>query len=227
VILTIIDTETTGLPKHFPAGDGPEITEYCIATWDSDKPDGERVSDLIHVLVMPQHPPKPDAEGIHRTPDGFPLSFRADEWKHKKAKPWGQEDNKRIFQRLHGKHIGGSNPRFDIDRFRFEVDRFSTGGPRFEHHHRVMDLNAVGYPLYVTGKTESTGLVALAKYFEIEHDAHTSNGDVLASIAVFERLLDREIGYQRMRAFCSDLVECYSEPGEDQSLAEAAREAML
>jgi DNA polymerase III epsilon subunit-like protein len=223
--ITIIDTETTGLPKHFPDGSGPEITEYCIADWDSDKPDGERVTNLVHVLVMPQNPPPPDKEGIHRTPDGFPLSFRADEWKHKKAKPWGQEDNRRIFDRLHGKYIGGSNPRFDVDRFRWETDRFSKGGPRFEHHHRVMDLNAVGFPLWVTGKTESTGLVSLAKYFEIEHDAHTSDGDVRASIEVFERLLDRDLRHDRMQAFCRDLVELYG-ADEDPSLALAAREAM-
>ena len=51
-------------------------------------------------------------------------------------------------------------------------------------------------------------------------------GDVRASIEVFERLLDRDLRHDRMQAFCRDLVDCYSEPGEDQSLAAAARDAM-
>ncbi len=215
--LTFCDTETTGLPKHFPAGDGPEITEYCFATWEDGK-----TSDVVHVLVQPQNPPPADKEGICRTPDGFPLSYRPDQWKHAKAKPWSAEDNRRVFDRMHGAHIGGSNPRFDVERFRFEVDRFSKGGPRFEHHHRVMDLNALGYPLWVAGLVESTGLVALAKYFGVEHDAHTSNGDVLASIAVFEHLLDRSLRHDKMRDFLQEVVEMYSE--DDPSFAKAAAE---
>jgi DNA polymerase III epsilon subunit-like protein len=217
--ITFIDTETTGLPKHFPGGDGPEITEYCLATWDDGK-----VSDVTHVLVMPQNAPPADKEGICRAGDGFPLSYRPDEWKAAKAKPWGADDNRRMFAALHGCYIGGSNPRFDIDRVRWEVDRFSRGGPRFEHHHRVMDLNALGYPLWVAGLVESTGLVALAKYFGIKHDAHTSNGDVLASIAVFERLLDRSLRHDRMLEFCREVAELYG-GDEDPSLAKAAEEA--
>ncbi len=217
------DTETTGLPKHFPKGDGPEITEYCFALWE----DGE-TSEIEHAYIMPQNPPPSDpTTGTVRTPDGFPLSFRRDVWEQHNAKPWSREDNKLVFDRLHGAHIGGSNPRFDVDRYRFEVDRFSKGGPRFEHHHRVMDLNALGYPLWVAGHVESTGLVALAKYFEIEHDAHTSRGDVLASIAVFERLLDEFLFKpKRMREFLVEVVELYGGGGEDQSLADAATEAM-
>lgn len=219
--IVFLDTETTGLPKHFPSGAGPECTEYCLADWDDGK-----VSDLIHVRVMPQNAPPADPKtGVVRTPDGFPLSFRPDEWTAHNAKPWSAEDNRRVFDRLHGKYVGGSNPRFDLDRFRFEVDRFSKGGPRFETQHRIMDLNALGFPLWVAGVVESTGLVALAKYFNVEHDAHTSNGDVLASIAVFERLLDEFlIKPKRMREFLTEVVAMYEV--DDPSFATAATEAL-
>lgn len=220
--LTFTDTETTGLPKHFPAGDGPEITEYCFATWD----DGE-TSDLVHRYVQPQNAPKPDTEGIVRAEGGFILSYRPDVWRSEGARPWSADDNRLVFDRLHGARVGGSNPRFDLECFRWEVERFSSGGPRFECSHRLMDLNALGYPLWATGAVESTGLVKLAAYFGIEHDAHTSRGDVLASIAVFERLLDEFLFKpKKMRDFCESLVELYGVPGEDQSLAEAAREAL-
>lgn len=217
--ITFVDTETTGLPKHFPDGSGPEVVEYCFATWEDGK-----TSDLVHVLVQPQNPPPADKEGIVRTPDGFPLSYRPDQWKHAKAKPWSADDNRTVFTRMHGCYIGGSNPRFDVERFRFEVERFSKGGPRFEHHHRIMDLSALGYPLWVAGLVESTGLVALAKYFGVKHDAHTSKGDVLASIAVFERLLDRSLRHDRMLEFCREVVDLYG-GDEDPSLAKAAEEA--
>lgn len=219
--LTFVDTETTGLPKHYPDG-ACEITEYCFATWEDGK-----TSDGIHRLVQPQNAPAPDKDGICRTPDGFPLSYRPDQWKHAGAKPWGAEDNRLVFDRLHGANVGGSNPRFDLERFRFEVERFSKGGPRAEPSHRIMDLNALGYPLWASGAVESTSLVKLAAYFGIEHDAHTSNGDVLASIAVFERLLDEFLFRpKRMREFLVELVECYSVEGEDQSLAVAAGEVL-
>lgn len=221
MILTFIDTETTGLPKHFPKGDGPEITEYCLATWT----DGV-TTDLVHVRVMPQAAPKADpSTGVVRTVDGFPLSFRYDTWEAHNAKPWSAEDNRAMFSRLHGKHVGGSNPRFDLDRVRFELERFSKVGSRPEPHHRIMDLNALGFPLWVAGLVESTGLVALAKYFEIEHDAHTSNGDVLASIAVFERLLDEFlIRPKRLREFVESICEMYET--DDPSFVAAAREAL-
>ena len=221
--ITFIDTETTGLPKHFPQWDGPEITEYCLATWEDGK-----TSDVVHRLVMPKAAPTPDAEGICRTPDGFILSYRPDVWKQGKAKPWGTEDNKIMFARLHGAYIGGSNPRFDLTRVRWEVDRFSVGGPRFEESHRILDLNALGYPLWVAGLVESTGLVALAKHFGIKHDAHTSNGDVLASISVFEHLLDEFLTRpKRMREFLAEVVVLYTVDGEDTTLANAALEAMF
>jgi DNA polymerase III epsilon subunit-like protein len=219
VKLVFVDTETTGLPKHFPAGDGPEITEYCLATWE----DGE-VSDVVHVLVQPQNAPAPDKEGICRTPDGFPLSYRPDQWKHAKAKPWSADDNKRMFARLHGAYVAGSNPRFDLDRIRFEVDRFSSGGPRPEVQHRICDLNALGYPYWVCGLAESTGLVSLAKMFGVEHDAHTSNGDVFASIAVFEKILDEFRSGRRAREFCAEVGEMYE--ADDPTFAAAAREVL-
>ncbi len=221
MILTFTDTETTGLPKHFPKCDGPEVTEYCFATWN----DGD-VSDVIHVRVMPQNAPAAEPKtGVVRTTDGFPLSFRYDTWEAHNAQPWSAEDNRRVFDRLHGKYVGGSNPRFDLERFRFEADRFSKGGPRFVEQHRIMDLNALGFPLWVAGLVESTGLVALAKYFKIEHDAHTSDGDVRASIAVFERLVDDFlVRPKKMRDFLEEVVEMYSDT--DEPFANAAREAL-
>jgi DNA polymerase III epsilon subunit-like protein len=221
--LTFLDTETTGLPEKEPffsdASIGPEITEYALATWE----DGN-TTDLVHKLVKPRNLhalPPPDEEGIYRGVDGFPFSYREDTWKHAKAVPWNLDDSKLLTARLKNELIAGSNPGFDMQRIEFEQRRFGQPVPKWQH--RKLDLSSLGYLLWVQGKVERTGLVYLAQFFGIEHEAHTSIGDVKAAIAVWEKLVE-EFMYKPAR-WAEALAEIVKH-SPDASMAEFAAEEL-
>ena len=218
--LVFLDTETTGLPEAEPFLSspelGPEITEYAIADWE----DGD-VTNLEHKLVYPRNAPEPDAEGICRTLDGFPLSFRPDHWKNEKAVNWNASDDRTMFARLDGQLLAGSNPQFDMNLIKWECARNGSRRPTWSH--RKLDLNALGYLLWVQGLVKSTSLVNLAIYFKVEHEAHTSKGDVLASIAVWEQLHDLFVYRPAlMREALTDVAEC----SPDADMAEMAKRAL-
>ena len=218
--LVFFDTETTGLPEKEPFRSnpklGPEIVEYAIADWS----DGE-VTNIEHKLIWPYNAPEPDAEGICRTTDGYPLRFRKDEWGAAKAVKWNLADSRTVLQRFKGHQLAGSNPAYDMALVRFEQDRIGQPWPQWSH--RKVDTAAAGVWLYIQGVVEQTGLVALAKHFGIEHDAHTAMGDVLASIKVFERLIDEFVlKPKRMREALAEIVE----HSPDASMADFAREAL-
>ncbi len=217
--LVFLDTETTGLPESEPflsePSLGPEITEYAIADWE----DGN-VTNVEHKLIMPQNPPEPDAEGTYRTLDGFPLSFRLDTWKGK-AVHWNLTDVNAMYARLDGQLLAGSNPQFDMNLIRWECARVGWRRPTWSH--RKLDLNGLGYLLWIQGLVKSTSLVNLAIYFGIEHEAHTSKGDVLASITVWEALHDLFVYRPAlMREALTDVAEC----SPDEGMAEMAKRAL-
>lgn len=219
MILTFLDTETTGLPDKEPfLSDptlGPEITEYAIADWN----DGE-VSNVIHELVMPRFAPAADAEGIVRTADGFPMSFRYDTWKGK-AVHWNDVDNARMRARLAQNFLAGSNPEFDKARIAWEMKRSGAKAPAWSH--RVLNTASLGYLLWVQGKVEKTGLAYLAKFFGVEHEAHTSLGDVKAAITVWEHLYEEFIGRpKRWKEALAEIVKHSPDP----SMAEFAAEEL-
>lgn len=225
MILTFLDTETTGLPEKEPFASnpklGPEITEYAIADWN----DGE-VSNLAHKLIQPRNLhelPEPDAEGIYRGVDGFPLSYRADVWKHAKAVPWNLDDCTVMRDRLTKNYLAGSNPEFDKQRIAFEIERFGAGVKVPKWSHRVLNTASLGYLLWVQGKVERTGLVYLAKFFGVEHDAHTSLGDVHAAIKVWEHMYEEFIGRP---ARWKEALAAIVEHSPDKSMAEFAAEEL-
>lgn len=219
MILTFLDTETTGLPDKEPflsAPDtGPEITEYAVADWN----DGD-VSNVVHKLIMPKHAPEPDAEGIVRTAAGFPMSFRPDTWKGK-AVHWNKTDDHFMAARLPKAFLAGSNPEFDKARIKWEMARSGAAEPKWSH--RVLNTASLGYLLWVQGKVEKTGLVYLAKFFGVEHDAHTSLGDVKAAIAVWEHMYEEFIGRPaRWKEALAEIVK----HSPDASMSEFAAEEL-
>lgn len=219
MILTFVDTETTGLPDKEPfissPETGPEITEYAIADWN----DGA-VTNLVHKLIMPQHAPEGDAEGTVRTADGFPMSFRHDTWKGK-AVNWNKTDDQCMRERLTKNYLAGSNPEFDKARIAWEMARSGAKAPGWSH--RILNTASLGYLLWVQGKVERTGLVYLAKFFGIEHEAHTSLGDVRAAILVWEHMYEEFIGRpQRWKEALAEIVK----HSPDASMAEFAAEEL-
>lgn len=222
MILTFFDTETTGAPDREPFISnpelGPEITEYALATWN----DGE-VTAVEHKLIMPQHWRETcveDEEGIVRTPDGFPLSFREDTWRDR-CVSWNLTDCYAMHRRLPAAMVAGSNPAFDIARVQWELKR--CGHAPLPYIRRV-DTSSLGVFLYFQGLVQGTGLERLAQHFGIEHEAHTSIGDVMAAIKVFEAFTELYYsGPKRMREALEEIAEC----SPDADMAEFARVAAV
>lgn len=220
MILTFFDTETTGAPDREPFISspelGPEITEYAWATWN----DGN-VTDVEHKLIMPQNwrdSCQVDEEGIVRTLDDFPLSFREDLWRGR-AVHWNKSDDYAMHRRLPTAMIAGSNPAFDVARVQWELKR--SGHAPLPYIRRV-DTSSLGVWLYFQGLVTGTGLERLAQYFGVEHEAHTSIGDVKAAIAVFEAFTELYYsGPKRMREALETIAEC----SPDADMAEFARTA--
>jgi DNA polymerase III epsilon subunit-like protein len=222
MILTFLDTETTGLPDKEPfLSDptiGPEITEYCLATWN----DGN-VTDVVHKLIYPRNwrdTCAEDEEGIVRTPDGFPLSFREDAWRAGSAVKWNRADDQLMHRRLPVAQLAGSNPAYDVQIINWELKR--NGHPPLPYC-RLVDTSSLGVFLLHQGLVQGTGLERLAQFFGIEHEAHTSKGDVMASIAVFEAFVELYYsGPKRMR----EALEAIAEASPDEGMAEFAKEAL-
>lgn len=170
--IVFIDTETTNLPEKGVC----EIVEYCLAEWQ----DGE-IKRLDSKLVMPKVDPSPEVCAIN--------GFERQLWAAHGALSFSVDDVDLINSYLpFGSIVGGSNPRFDKDRIAEEFKRLGKPTPKWSH--RTIDTGALGSLLWLTGAVESTGLVALAKHFGVEHAAHTAEGDVRATIAVFEKFFD-------------------------------------
>ncbi len=220
MILTFFDTETTGLPDKEPFLSspelGPEITEYALATWN----DGN-VTDVVHELVTPKHwrdVATADDEGIIRTRDGFPLSFREDTWKGKGY--WNKTDSQLMHRRLPVANVCGSNPGFDVERVQWELRR--NGAQPLGYVRRV-DTSSLGVFLLHQGLVQGTGLERLAKFFGVEHEAHTSIGDVLAAVKVFEAFVEMYYSHpRRMREALEEIAACSPDADMGAFAAKAA-----
>lgn len=224
MILNAFDVETTGTHNREPFLSnpelGPEITEYCFATWN----DGE-ITNIEHKLIMPQNWRDTcvvdEADGIVRTPDGFPLSFREDTWRGK-AVHWNKTDDHAMHRRLaDGNMMLGSNPTFDVRCVDWELRR--SGAKPLPYTRRV-DTSSLGVWLLHQGLVQSTGLGALAAFFGVEHEAHTSRGDVLAALAVFEKLTEMYYSHPRQMR---EALETIAEASPDADMAEFARAAAV
>jgi hypothetical protein len=86
-----------------------------------------------------------------------------------------------------------------------------------------VDTNGLGIWLWLRGLVQSTSLVNLAAFFGIEREAHTAKGDVLASIAVFERLHDMSVYHPNL---WRDALQEVVENSPDEGMAEFAAKAL-
>lgn len=174
------DTETTGL---IDKDSGVEIVEIAIVSWT----DGA-TEELLHAYVEPKRGCPPEAAKINR--------YDPILWRQRGAETWDIDASQEVARLLEGAFMGGSNPGFDQRMIMAECHR--TGQPNPNWSHRKLDTSALGYPLWVMDLVPRTGLVALAEYFNIKHEAHTALGDVMASIAVWEAFFDLYVYRPRM-----------------------------
>jgi DNA polymerase III epsilon subunit-like protein len=170
-VLTFLDVETTGLIDIFPTA---EITEIAIVSWQ----DGA-TEVVLHERVKPKH-------GMPAEPRPFNKSYDEELWKT--AEVWDADVSEIVSGLVNGQYLCGSNPEFDKRMITAECFRAGAKQPRW--HHRGINTSTLGFPLYLLGEVEQTGLEHLAKYFGIKHEAHTALGDCMAAIGVWEAFFD-------------------------------------
>lgn len=186
VVLTFTDTETTGLIDIQPDA---EITEIAIVSWC----DGEQTVEL-HERVRPRKI-KPEPH--------YNKSYNEQDWA--KADSWDVHASTAISELLRGKYICGSNP--DFDKRMIAAECFRSGQPAPRWHHRGVNTSTLGFPLYITGQVAQTGLEHLAKFFGIEHAAHTALGDCYAAIKVWEAFYDLYVYRPKMMKEALEHIE--------------------
>lgn len=171
VVLYFCDVETTGLIDKYPEA---EITEIAVVSWcEGDK------EVLLHERVRPK-------KGMPEESKPFNKSYDEKLWAS--ADPWDAQASQAVAELLKGHYICGSNP--DFDKRMITAECFRTGQPAPRWHHRGINTASLGFPLYLIGEVEQTGLEHLAKYFGVEHKAHTALGDCYAAIGVWEAFFD-------------------------------------
>jgi len=185
--LYFTDTETTGLIDNYPDA---EITEIAVVSWR----DGNS-EVLLHERVRPRKPMS--AEVLK-----FNLSYNEKEWRS--ADSWDVHASKAISELLKGQYICGSNP--DFDKRMIAAECFRSGQPRPLWHHRGVNTSTLGFPLYLIGEVEQTGLSHLAKYFDIPHAAHTALGDCEAAIKVWEKFFELYLYRPRLMQEALELI---------------------
>lgn len=217
MILIFLDTETTGLEDDPDA----EVIEYAFAEWDSDKPGDDKIVRIDSQLVMPRHGCPEEAAKIN----GYDPAL----WRAHDARPFGSGDVDNVLSYLKpGSLIAGSNPRFDINFLKREFRRTEsmTYWPKIEH--RYLNLASLAWPLWAVQEVDGVGLAYLTEYFSIEHKQHSAEGDVRASVAVWEALFSiyvdgpkrqkealieigndaREKGDNELAQYCIDHIGC-------------------
>jgi DNA polymerase-3 subunit epsilon len=170
--IVFLDIETTGLD---PEQD--QIIEYCAVPWNGF---GTVRLDLVRSsAVMPTVPVHPRAAAVN--------GYTPEKWAARGAQPYKQVDVTGLARVLDGAIVAGSNPSFDKSFVTAEAKRLGFQAPKWSH--RTIDTSALAAPLLVTGAIASTGLGALAEYLGVPREGeHTSAGDVVMAIRVFESL---------------------------------------
>jgi len=202
VTLTFVDTETTGLIDKYPEA---EITEIAIVSWC----DGDVKVDL-HERVKPKR-------GMPAEAAPFNKSYNEKEWA--KADPWDVAATQAVAELLKGKYICGSNPDFDKRMITAECFRIGEQPPKW--HHRGVNTATLGFPLYLTGAVQQTGLGELARYFHIDHAEHTALGDCYAAIGVWEAFWDLYIYRPAKMKEALEQLSARVDNGKIQTLAYA------
>lgn len=209
ITLLFVDVETTGLIDNYPDA---EITEIAVVSWcEGDK------EVLLHERVRPRKGMPPEAAPFNK-------SYDAKLWAS--ADTWDVHASQAISEMLRGHYICGSNP--DFDKRMIAAECFRSGQPRPKWHHRGINTSSLGFPLYLLGEVEQTGLEHLAKYFNVPHEAHTALGDCYAAIGVWEAFFDLYLHRPRlMREALEDLEQRTGPKGDGISSMDDVRTIVL
>lgn len=174
--LLFLDTETTGLDP---------LRHEIVDIWAQRRRAGslELVGEAGG-LVLPAYPERSDEEALRIN------GFSPDLWESLGAEPfetvWDRVS--RISQNRNGLALVGSNPRFDMGFL-----EAALGGERFRMWRpaSIIDTVDLAQPLKARGMIRSRSLEALCEHLDIHYEvpAHTARGDVLATVAVYERLM--------------------------------------
>lgn len=182
--IAFLDHETTGLD---PVYGGDESIELFVQIWDSAT--GGAISaeqgGTWHRAWVPQgFVGKKAAEVNGHTPEG---------WAERGAKPLQAADliELNLFLNHHRPdYWGGANTQFDIGFTKATFHRARHA--MYDMCHRQLDVQSLAMPLQLAGLIKGVSLKALCEFFGVvQHGAHTAQGDVESTIAVFEKLVTR------------------------------------
>lgn len=216
--LVFTDVECTGLAdslEQIISDDSLEVIEYAFAIWE----DGEVKAKLCrkvypcNVAALAAANDCAKQKWNHFDPDNWTNDKRSEvvagKEKGVQADFWNAIDREHVKAFLQGERLAGSNPAFDL---RFLKGMFAKHNeleqfPQLADH-RMLDLNGLAWPLWSLSLIEKTGLEHAAKYFGLEHKAHTAMGDVEASIKVWEEYLERYLWRPRdLRDLCEAMLD--------------------
>lgn len=208
ITLLFVDTETTGLIDKYPDA---EITELAVVSWcEGDK------EVLLHERVRPK-------KGMPEAAAPFNKSYAEKLWAS--ADPWDVAATKAIHELLKGHYICGSNPDFDKRMITAECYRTGWGAPHW--YHRGINTASLGFPLYLLGEVEQTGLEHLAKYFGVKHEAHTALGDCYAAIGVWEAFFDLYLHRPRLMKEALETLKELDEAGETNAFRDVILKGLV
>lgn len=181
--IAFLDHETTGLD---PVYGGDESIELFVQIWDSAAGAiSTENGGTWHRLWAPQGWCCDGAAKVN--------GHTVETWEARGAKPLHVTDLMNLNQFL-DKHRpdywGGANTQFDI---RFTESTFTRVRlPMFSGCHRQLDVQSLAMPLQLAGLIKGVSLKALCGFFDVPQPAaHTAQGDVESTIAVFEALMRR------------------------------------
>ena len=182
--IAFLDHETTGLDPFYA---NEESIELFVQIWDSST--GGAVSaeagGTWHRLWKPQGFCGKKAAEVN--------GFTPEVWDARGAKPLHASDlmDLNTFISHHRPdYWGGANTQFDIGFTKATFNRARMN--MVEVCHRQLDVQALAMPLQLAGLVKGVSLKALCEFFRVAQPAaHTAQGDVESTIAVFEQLIRR------------------------------------
>ncbi len=168
--IRFFDTETSDLPSRNP---NAEIIAYTTQIWDNGV---VQPPQTIHLL--PRGPVADEAAKVN--------GYTPQEWARRGAvRHFDWQDVTNLQNALHDQTVGGHNTEFDLNMVKITFERANIALPKWNY--QIVDTQRQAASLVALGLIAKQSLVNVAKYFGIDTSkAHSSEGDVAMTIAVFE-----------------------------------------
>lgn len=175
--VVFVDCETGHLDPQLG-----NILSYTIQAW-ADGLTGPAQT----VYLLPTLPVDPGAAKVN--------GYTPEEWARRGATRHFDWNDRQILTALDGAIVGGHNVKFDLGFIEAECRRLQVAVPSWNH--RNIDTQALSMPLVAMGVIKSASLKDVAAFLGLpSHDAHTSEGDVRNTIAVWEWHLGIYLDYK-------------------------------